>query len=180
MEEDDVEWRAVVEVDRDHPDALVRNCVTKAGEMHKLALYKDEERRLYRPRQVLTEDDNRGRKTQKHESEPTACFDVYIRPLNKIQVAAGERKALPLRLGDKVVLHTTKDRVSDKVTVKEFTGYVSEINWGTLKRTEPNGRIIISHNPNMGFVKLDIPESFDRSLLIAPESEIKKRRVVAA
>lgn len=181
MGELEVKWKASTIVTQGHKDGLVHSCVTSAGEMHKFALYVDQENRLYRPRWDLTEHDL-GRPVDKDVSESFIWFDVLLAPLSRYKKEQGEMKAGQPLMGDTLVLHVRQDRTLDRETVKEFEGVVSDIHWGNLHKSDPEtGQIYSAHNPNLGLVKVDVFGSYPRSLMIDTAFNIKKfRRPLAA
>lgn len=176
MEDPEVKWKATTQVKRNHKDGLIKACVTTAKEMQVFAQYTDAENRLYRARWDLTEEEM-GRSTDKDVSESRIWFDVYLKPLSKYQKEQGNEKALKLEMGDRVTLHVRQDRAKDTKTVKEFEGQVSDVYWGNLHKSDAEtGEIYSSHNPNMGLIKVDVFGSYERSLIIDTDYNIKKYR----
>ena len=80
--------------------SLKRQCITDVATMHKEYLYRDKQRRIYRPRAELTEDEN-GHECHEDIPEAFIAFDVY---LTKKAFNVKLDKAEPPYIGEKIQL----------------------------------------------------------------------------
>lgn len=164
--------------------------------MRSNALYIDDQRRLYSPRVVLTEEANQ-QPTREEVSERVIYFDVYLQPklsenkLNNLlanqkrdereeRLRRGlgiEAKARPPEPGEKVTLRVRRRLPqTDRETVREFHGEVTEVIWGSVTVLDPDGNEEIRPNTNCGLVRLVVNETFERSLVINDPQTIRRNR----
>jgi hypothetical protein len=177
--------KAFMQLEKNHPDSLVRNCITRGREFPFLSLYLDQEGRMYRAREELTEQDN-GQKTDPYQSERIICFDVYIPAVAKTKKISDdeyftvvkkkvkrEEKSQPPSVGDELKLKLKTMRDSDKITIREFNCMVEEVSWGRFVRTTEE-RDEIREMDSLGFVQVRVNEQFGRSLIIDTDYNLKR------
>lgn len=193
-EEDDSYLYNRIRKVRDHPLSLVENSTTLPTLMYEVALYRDQDRRIYRPRVALTEQEN-GRPTEKEVSERIVCFDCYLLPRmseSKIEhlsrVATREQRMENARKRKGFVEKGTVPEVGEKIkfglykplaardteTVREWEGKVIQVNWGTVLRWTKEEQEVVEPNWNSGFVKIQVIGTYDRSLVANPESMVER------
>lgn len=180
----DTRIKAFIQIEENHPDSLVRNCITRGREFAFLSLYMDQEGRLYRVRKELTEQDN-GQKTDPTQSERIICFDVYIPAVAKTKKIHDdeyftvtkkrkrEEKAQPPSVGDELKLKLKTLREGDKVTIREFTCVVEDLSWGRFIRTNED-KDEIREMDSLGHIKVRVYEQFGRSLIIDTDYNLKR------
>ena len=143
--------------------------MTPAKLMQEYALYKDDQNRVYRPRIKLTEYENEA-ETDEFESERYIYFDAYIKPRSKKTYEKGD-----VPISGEIIRFTVIDDIkSDTVTIKEFTGEIEEVRWGTLLTlNEFTGALSMTENENLGLVKVKVHGSYPRSLILDSDYRIK-------
>ncbi len=170
-----------------HPINLEETCTTPASSMISTALYIDSEKRVYRPREILTEMYN-GKVTREDESERYILFDTYILPANwgKKNKEKNERnpyerritietdKGLPPVIGERVYFKLKRPVKKDDISIREFVGNVVEVKWGLYSRAHDDGTIETVSAPNQGLVVIQVSGRFPRSLILEPAYQIEK------
>lgn len=185
MTSHDIKIKALVDIEHDHIDGLLKNCVTRAREFSFLSLYKDEEGRLYRSRQLLTESEN-NQKTDPNQSERFIYFDVflpskpktqdnddYFTSSNDTKKRKREEKLRAPDIGQQLKLKLRVLREGDRVTVREFNCVVDEIYWGRFIRTTEE-RQETREMDTLGLIKVRVMEQFERSLIIDTDYNLKR------
>lgn len=181
---------------RSNPLTLLYSCTTEPTAMRIEALYIDSQRRLYRPRIALTEEAN-NEKTRIENSERIIYFDVYIQPKiseNKLHkllekqsrdekeeaIRHGEMleaKSRPPEPGEKIRFFVRRNLpTSDHETVREFTGEVTDVYWGSITILQQDGQEEIRPNSNCGLVRVVVNETFERSLVVNDPQTIRRNR----
>lgn len=161
------------------PGALEFTCVTPPSAFNVLALYKDNQRRLYRPRLALTENVNR-RSTDIYRSEKYIFFDVYLIPENKASKFDGKikEKGRPLYGGEKLRLETRIKLLRDEETVKSFDCRVLDATWGKFSifftEEDERGEERTKENSSVGCIKVAVMGTFSRSLIIDNKLKLEK------
>ncbi len=167
-------WKSGPTLTVNHPDSLIKCCVTKPEEIKFFALYKDDCRRLYRPRRGLTEYENR-QETKLDISERRIWCDVYILPISYKDRQRGFVKSPPVYTGEILGLRPNKLSTRDHVTIPEIKGVVENVHWGVFYRTNlSTGKHQIIENENTGVVCIKISETYPRSLIIDTYTQIQK------
>ncbi len=169
-----------------NPLADILQCVTDPLSMGLEALYEDAQRRSYRPRIVLTESYN-NKATDPDQSERYIYFDCYLRrelknkkAIEKVEKKESKYKLLKgtsLEVGDEIEFLLYKgNKIGDTESVKNFTGRVREVYWGTLVYLKDDETMGEYTNNNCGLVLVEINEVYDRSLIINPVGIIKRNK----
>lgn len=172
----------------DHPDSLIKACVTRAREFSKLATYKSPGR-LYRVRVGLTVEAN-GR-FDPNFSEDVIFLDCYLLPrrVNKRDRGTGSEREGgaanddddeppgPASVGERITLRVIKDRKKDTATVKEFTVEVTDVYWGSFVRTSTDdGEVEERNSLTLGLIEVHVQERFERSLIMDSEYDLKAHK----
>jgi hypothetical protein len=178
---------------RDIETSELLNCITLAKDIRTFALYYDDPGRLYRPRVVLTEKANFGKKTNLEISEKFIYFDTYILPEpravesikdknKRVQVNENREKpvkvprtekAQPPHIGEKIKFKIKKFRAKDKESVKEFVGIVDEVYWGSVITLDSeSGGVKEAESDNLGLIKVSVVGTYGRSLVVQPAFDI--------
>lgn len=173
---------ARVELELDHPDRLLQQCVTRPREFTTLAQYVDQFGRLYRYRIGATEDAI-GQPIDINKSESEICFDVYTPPVTKEQrEKKGWTKASAVSPGEQLILKLRRARASDVVSIKKFVCYATSVHWGEYTRSSldddiPSERRLLD---TVGFIRCSVEGQFDRSLCVESEFNLKKHQLSMA
>lgn len=171
----------------EHPDAFVKTCVTRPREFNALAIYKSPGK-LYRPRISLTIEANGG-VFNPHTSEHVIYFDCLVLPKRKFKFFEKEKEQkdivkdedyFPPEIGDRILLKARRDRKKDMETVKEFEIDVVDVHWGGFIRTDQEGDVTQDNIDSVGLVLGVVRGSFERSLIIPSDYDIKKNRAPLA
>lgn len=166
----------------DHPDALVKSCVTRAREFTQLATHKSPGR-LYRLRVSLTVEANGG-VFDPNSSEEILYFDCYLLPRKvprggykkaggDLDDGGGEPPG-PAYIGERITLSIMKDRKKDEVTVKQFEVIVTDVFWGSVVRTLDDGDIEERNSLTQGLIEARVQGRYERSLIMDSEFALKK------
>lgn len=164
----------------DHPDALLKACVTRAREFAELANYKSRGR-LYRNRVALTVEANGG--FDPNSSEDVIYLDCYLLPAKRpmIDKNTGMEKDWgeppgPVNVGEEITFELFKDRKKDTVTVKRFNGLVTDVFWGSVIRTLEDGDVEERNSLTLGLIEVRVLERFERSLIMDSDYNLRKNK----
>lgn len=151
--------------------SFARECVTSAEVLQNIYLYRDKNRRIYRPRVEKTEEII-SRKIISDVPEETIAFDVHLGKITKKNPVKSERP----ETGDKITLFTRYQSKRDNETEKEVEIQVTYVVWGSYLKEIQDGVAKKYFLSNIGYIEAKVIGSYSRSLCLPPAYK-KKRNI---
>lgn len=149
--------------------ALLRQCVTSADVLQKIYLYRDKNRRIYRPRIQMTEE-LIGRDIIADVPEEIVAFDVH---LGKVTAKFPVKSDRP-EIGEKIVLISRNQSSRDAETEKEVEVQVTDVVWGSFIKEVEDGVTKEYALPTIGYIEVKVIGTYSRSICLPPA--YKKKR----